>query len=98
MTGRLAAAGRLPFAPAALALAVFALVGVAAVDDFGVSWDEELSRTYAPKVIDYVQGVRDLPNDHNRYYGVVFEMPLLLIERLLGLTDSRAIYRGGGGG
>ena len=92
MTGRLAAACRAPLAPAALALAVFALVGVAVVDDFGVSWDEELSRTYAPKVIDYVQGVRDLPNDHNRYYGVVFEMPLLLIERLLGLTDSRAIY------
>ena len=88
-TGRRAPAA---VAPAAVALAVFTLVGVAVVDDFGVSWDEELSRTYAPKVIDYVLGVRDLPNDHNRYYGVVFEMPLLLIERLLGLADSRAIY------
>ena len=81
-----------PFAPAAVVLAVFALAGVAVVDDFGVSWDEELARTYAPRVIDYVLGVRDLPDDWNRYYGVVVEMPLFLVERLLGLTDSRAIY------
>ena len=91
-TGRWAVVCRTPFAPAAVAVAVFALAGIAVVDDFGVSWDEELSRTYAPRVIDYVLGVRDLPNYVSRYYGVAFEMPLLLVERLLGLTDSRDVY------
>ncbi len=32
------------------------------------------------------------PGPPLRYYGVVFEVPLVLVERLLGLTDSRAIY------
>ena len=87
MSGRVAA-----FAPAALALAVFALVGVAAVDDFGVPVDEPLIRSYATDVIDYLRGVGDLAPSKDRYYGVAFEMPLLLAERLLGLADSRAVY------
>ena len=82
----------MPFAPAAVVLAVFAVAGVAVVDDFGVSWDEAVSRTYAPRVLDYVLEGRPLPNYFGRYYGVAFEMPLLLVERLLGLTDSRAIH------
>ena len=80
------------FAPAAFVLAAFAVAGAAVVDDYGVSRDEELSRTYAPRVLDYVLEGRALPDHVSRYYGVALEMPLLLVERLLGLTDSRAMY------
>ena len=85
---------RSPFAPAAVALAVFALAAIAVVDDFGVSWDEVRTRTFAPRVIDYVRGVLDVAefDPEDWYYGVVFQMPLLWVERLLGLTDSRAVY------
>ena len=94
MTGAAGAAARgTPFAPAAVVLAVFALAGIAVVDDFGVSWDEERTRAFAPRAIDYALGIREPPAAFDdRYYGVVFEMPLFWVERLLGLTDSRGVY------
>ena len=87
-------------APAVVVLAVFAAVGVAVLDDYGVSYDEPLLRGHAVVAADYVLGSGDLigdramtgMDDSDRYYGVSFEAPLLLAERLLGLTDSRAVY------
>ena len=106
---RLAPLRRIPFWAQALALcALFAIVGVAVVDDYGVSGDEPAQRQAANAVAayalgaseelpytgaDYALGVsEELPYEHNRYYGVAFEMPLLLIERALGLQDTRHIY------
>ena len=74
-------------------VALFAVVGIAVVDHYGVSTDEPQQRFIAQTNIDYALGTGDLPTYHSdRYYGVAFEAPLILIERLLGLTDSRAIY------
>ncbi len=81
-----------------LALAVLAVVGLAVLDDYGVGVDEQALRRIAQAAITYALGDTEtlhappgLP-PHDRHYGVVFEVPLVLIERLLGLTDSRAIY------
>ena len=88
-------------APAAIVLALFAAVGVAVLDDYGVTADELTSHTYAVVAADYVFGdgvligdgaVAWYMHDSDRYYGVSFEAPLLLAERLLGLTDSRAVH------
>ncbi len=84
------AAGR--NAPALVVLAVFAAAGVAVLDDYGVSWDEPASRGRGIVAARYVLGDGPLRTGHNRYYGVSFEAPLLLAERLLGLADSRAVY------
>ena len=82
-----------PAAPAVVVLAVFAAVGVAVLDDYGVSVDEPVSRNYAVVAADYVFGDGALLiGDHDLYYGVSFEAPLLLAERLLDLTDSRAVH------
>ena len=104
--GRLAAVRRAPFTPAALTLAAFAAVGVAVLDDYGVAVDEVAQRFIGQAVIDSVlPGAAGLPADriinhpeygyvllpHDRYYGAAFEAPLVLIERLLGLADSRAV-------
>ncbi len=86
---------RVPFWAQALALcALFAIAGVAVVDDYGVIWDEAIFREMAIGNFDYVATgdtdglyVRDY-----RYYGVAFEMPLLLAERALGLQDTRHMY------
>ena len=76
-----------------IALIVFAAVGAAVLDDYGVSIDESAQRSYGQAAIAYALGdAGALPTDHNRYYGVAFEAPLILVERLLGLTDRRAIY------
>ena len=75
------------------ALAVFAVVGAAIFDDYGVSGDGSWQRGTGYASLNYILGDEDaLPKDHNRYYGVAFELPLVVLERLLGLEDTRAIF------
>ena len=86
---------RIPFWAQALALcALFAVAGVAVVDDYGVTGDEETQRQIARANADYIVGgaTDALHYRDYRYYGIAFEMPLLLAERALGLQDSRHIY------
>ena len=73
-------------------VALFAVVGIAVVDGFGVSIDEVSQREIGQINFDYVVGTGNLPRNHNLYYSVAFEAPLILVERLLGLTDSRAMF------
>ncbi len=80
-----------------LALVVCAGVGVAVLDDYGVGTDERPLHWAGHAVVNYLLGdaaaALSLPGSPvDRFYGVVFEVPLVLVERLLGLTDSRAIY------
>ena len=80
--------------------ALFAIAGGAILDDYGMNWDETDQRRIARANADYILGVseyavgveQDPPLPHNRYYGIAFEMPLLLAERALGLQDTRHIY------
>ena len=92
--GRLRAAAR--FAArhaAAITLALFAIVGLAVLDDYGVSTDEATQRSIGNAALDYILGDREaLLNDRNRFYGVAFEAPLVAVERVLRLEDSRAIH------
>ncbi len=78
-----------------LALAVLAGVGVVVLDDYDVWIDEPIQRRIGHATVDYLLGDTEtlLPSilPFHRFYGVVFEVPLVLVERLLGLTDSRAI-------
>ena len=85
---------RIPFPAQALASCLlFLLVGIAVVDDYGVGYDAPVQRSYAAKVAGYVLGDTDtLPWAHDRFYGMVFEIPLLAVERVLGLRDTRAVY------
>ena len=78
---------------AIIALAVFAAVGFAVLDDYGVSDDESGMRDIGGAFFNYVLGDEEaLPNDVGRHYGIAFEVPLIAIERLLRLEDSRAAY------
>ena len=78
-------------------LVLFAAAGAAVLDDYGGSPDTNLQRRTAAANLEYVLGdddvlsFRGLP-DHNRYYGVAFQAPLLLAERALGLDDSRTAH------
>ena len=92
---RLAVLRRIPFWAQALALcALFAVPGVAVVDDYGVTGDENSQRQIARANLAYiVTGSADgLYKYDFRYYGVAFDMPLLLAERALGLQATRDIY------
>ena len=92
---RLALLRRVPFrAQAAAVCALFAIVGVAALDDYGMPWDEVTHRAMASANANYIAtGSTDLLyHSDYRYYGVAFDMSLLMLERALGLQDSRDIY------
>ena len=85
---------RLPF-PLLLAAVglLFAAAGIAVADDYGLARDELGQRRIAEQNAAYIMGDADaLPKNHNRFYGIAFELPLLLAERALGLQDSRDIY------
>ena len=85
---------RLPFPWLAVAVCLaFAAVGIAVLDDYGTGIDETAQRRTAIRNADYIMGDRDaLPISHDRFYGLAFEMPLLMAERAPGLQDSRDIF------
>ncbi len=93
---RLALLRRAPFWAQALALcALFAIAGIVVLDDYGMIYDSTHDRATAIAVANYALGASEEPpgwHRHDRYYGASFQMPLLLVERALGLQDTRHIY------
>ena len=78
---------------ALLALALFLVAGLAVLDDYGIASDEPWQRGTGLQSIRFVLGDEDaLPADHNKFYGVAFEAPLLLVERAFGIEDDRSVY------
>ena len=77
-----------------VALALFAAVGIALLDDYGGNLDETGHRNVGYFTLNYILGDADALQEghHERYYGVAFQLPLVVVERLLGLEDSRDIY------
>ena len=75
---------------------LFLLVGLALAGDYGISPDDGRQRQIAVGNWDYILGRADRIATRSyidRYYGAAFELPLLLAERALGLTDSYQIHR-----
>ena len=78
---------------ALLLLALFLAVGLAILDDYGFNGDEATQRELAIGTLDHLTGGDGgLPSDSDKFYGMAFELPLLLVERTLGLEDSRGIW------
>jgi hypothetical protein len=80
---------------AASILFAFSLVlGFIVYGDFGIAWDEPLQRDIGLHSYNYVfKGDTTLNDFKNRDYGVAIELPLIFLEKALGLSDSRDIYR-----
>ena len=78
--------------------ALFLLVGLAAAGDYGIGPDEVNQRRIAEANLNYIWGQADsvaagLALYSDRVYGVAFELPLLLTQQALGLTDNHDIHR-----
>lgn len=82
--------------PRLAALLFFGLllaVGMAVLDDYGMCWDDAAQRCFGQITYAYVlHGDPTLLTDVNRFHGPAFELFLTIIERALGLEDSRAVY------
>ena len=80
---------------ALLALALCLVAGLAVLDDYGVHPDELSLRQNADANLRYLSGgdfsafVNGLFVDHDKFYGMTFYAPLLLIERAFGIDDDR---------
>ena len=80
---------------AIIALALFAAVGAFVFDDWGITSDEGLQRKIGYASLNFILGDEDAlldEDEHDRFYGVAFEIPLVLVERALGLEDYSDIY------
>jgi len=89
-----------------LLFAAYFILGLVIHSDYGMSWDEPVSRTdgvvslkyavekLAPSMItgDSAKNIPDLHSWPDKDYGVAFEMPVAALELLLHLKDSQDIY------
>ncbi len=73
---------------------IFLIVGIVVLDDYGLSNDDYYQRALAIHTINYVLGKSNALFERNwaRTYGVAFELLTLLVERILGLEDSRHVH------
>jgi hypothetical protein len=61
---------------------------------YGISWDERAQREIGTVSTAYILGRDDrLLGFVNRDYGVAFEVPLIIIEKVLDLQDTQSIYQ-----
>ena len=78
---------------ALVVLALFITVGFWVVDDYGIGTDTGAQRTIAESVVAYAMGRDDVwLNDYDSFYGASYELSLLLLERALGLEDTRVLH------
>ena len=77
-----------------LSLFLFALVaGIFTSGNYGLAWDEPAQREIGKVNYDYaVHGDRHIENFPDNDHGAGFEIVLIVIEKSLGLTDSRDIF------
>lgn len=69
-------------------------LGFAVFGDYGIAWDEPLQRDIGLRSYNYVfHGDNTLNDFKNRDYGVAIELPLIFLEKVFYLNDSRDIYR-----
>lgn len=83
--------------------AVLLMVGLTVYKNYGVSWDEGMSRTNGTWNYNYVtsgdrksfdfESLQATQSGHyERYYGSAFDLGLVTLEHVLRLADSRSVY------
>lgn len=84
-------------APLITGLLIFAfaiVAGLCVYQDYGVSWDEPLQRDMGLVSYGYVfeNDATGLHKFIERDHGVGFELPLVILEKKIHITDSRDLY------
>jgi hypothetical protein len=69
------------------------VIGIRTYKTYGVSWDEREQRTIGMVSYNYLtHGDNTLRHYSNNVYGVGVELPLVLVEKVLGMNDMRSIF------
>jgi len=74
-------------------LGVFLIIGLFTYSEYGLGWDEGEQHHIGEVSWNYVfKGDTGIKTYLNRDYGVAFELPLIILEKLLGLTDPHDVF------
>lgn len=69
------------------------MIALISYDEYGLTWDDNSQHKTGIISYEYVfSGSQDLLEYKERDYGVAFELPLVIIEKVLDLRDSRSIF------
>lgn len=72
---------------------LFVVVGLVLAPDYGLGWDEPINRQYGQVSYQYVaHDNRALFSYKDRYYGVAFEWPMYMLEKLIGVVDPFDVF------
>ena len=72
---------------------VFLIIGINSFTQYGIAWDEPQQRLTGLVNYDYIMNINDqLLTWQDRDYGVAIELPLIALEKLLGLNSTREIF------
>lgn len=70
------------------------IIGLMVAPDYGLAWDEPAQREIGLVSYNYVfHGDQMLHNYHDKDYGVGFELPLIVMEKVLGIDDNPTIFK-----
>jgi hypothetical protein len=75
--------------------ALFFIISLCIVKDYGISWDEEFQwRQNGEVVYNYIfhNDRKSLLDGNEKYHGPAFELILVLIQKMLHLTDTRDVF------
>ncbi|MFI5196943.1 MAG: phospholipid carrier-dependent glycosyltransferase, partial [Chitinophagales bacterium] len=82
-----------PYAPGIVMFAIAFIIGLVIYKDYGICWDEPFQRGPGLLSYDFIfNGNEDLFNKSTDNHGAGFELLLVMIEKWLNLTDTKAIY------
>jgi len=77
----------------ALLFGCLAVLGLTIHTDFGLGWDEPIQHQLGQVFVNFVfHSDKSLLTHADRYYGPLFEMSLLGLEKLFGLDTSQSIF------
>jgi hypothetical protein len=80
--------------PGLAILFISMILGILIHADYGISWDEPSQRNIGMKSWGYMfKGDKSYEGFYYKEYGVAFEVPLIQLEKLMGLEDPADIYR-----
>ena len=95
--GRPAALNFLTVRSGLLICALFLLAGLALAGDYGIGPDAGIQRQIAQANLNHILGRAEVSDPQliptDRFYGIAFELPLLLAEGVLGLEDYHYVHR-----
>ncbi|MGB0916862.1 MAG: ArnT family glycosyltransferase [Flavobacteriales bacterium] len=73
-------------------LLCFTVMGILVYDDYGISWDEPMQRSYGQAAVEYaLEGDTTLHQHDSRYHGPAFQMLLYSVEQTF--ATERTAYK-----